>query len=55
MKDVNRGGVKSCTPAPVVVQAVIFLGASSVSMLVAEEREDELRVLDVLTQPMALA
>ncbi len=37
------------------VQAVIFLGASSVSMLVAEEDERGLRVLDVLTQPMALA
>ena len=37
------------------VQAVIFLGASSVSMLVAEDTDGELRVLDVLTQPMALA
>ncbi|MDO5471204.1 MAG: HD domain-containing protein [Akkermansia sp.] len=37
------------------VQAVIFLGASSVSMLVAEDDGGELRVLDVLTQPMALA
>ncbi len=37
------------------VQAVIFLGASSVSMLVAEDKGGELRVLDVLSQPMALA
>lgn len=55
MKDVNRCGGKEDSPAPTVVQAVIFLGASSVSMLVAEEGAGGLRVLDVLTQPMALA
>ncbi len=38
-----------------LVQAVIFMGASSVSMMVAEEHGDELRVLDVLSQPLALA
>lgn len=37
------------------VQAVIFLGAGSASMLVAEESDGELRVLDVLAQPIALA
>ncbi|MBQ3525965.1 MAG: HD domain-containing protein [Akkermansia sp.] len=42
-------------PAPSVVQAVIFMGASAVSMMVAEEREGCLRVLDVLSQPLALA
>lgn len=52
MNDVlsRKGGKGRCA-----VQAVIFLGASSVSMLVAEEDERGLRVLDVLTQPMALA
>ena len=42
--------------SPVLMQAVIFMGASSVSMMVAEEQEnDELRVLEVLSQPLALA
>lgn len=43
------------TPAPVQVQAVIFIGANAVSMLVAESRARELRVLDVLSQPIELA
>ena len=38
-----------------LMQAVIFMGASSVSMMVAEEQGEELRVLDVLSQPLALA
>ena len=48
MNDVlsRKGEKRRCA-----VQAVIFLGASSVSMLVAEEDEGGLRVLDVLTQP----
>ena len=37
------------------VQAVIFIGASAVSMMVAESRGHELRVLDVLSQPIELA
>ena len=37
------------------IQAVIFMGASSVSMMIAEERGEDLRVLDVLSQPLALA
>ena len=37
------------------VQAIIFMGAASVSMMVAEEQEGHLRVLDVLSQPLALA
>lgn len=37
------------------VQAVIFIGASSVSMMVAESCGRELRVLDVLSQPIELA
>lgn len=44
--------VPASTP---VVQAVIFMGASSVSMMVAEEKDGVLRVLDVLSQPLALA
>lgn len=43
------------TASAAVVQAVIFMGASSVSMMVAEEHEGTLRVLDVLSQPLALA
>ena len=38
-----------------VVKAVIFLGADAVSMMVAEQCGSETRVLDVLTQPVALA
>ena len=37
------------------VQAVIFIGASAVSMMVAESSGSNLRVLDVLTQPIDLA
>ncbi len=44
---------KPPTP-PTVTQAVIFMGASALSMMVAEQRENELRVLDVLTQPLEL-
>lgn len=46
------------TPAPtaVGVQAVIFLGADSLSMMVTEQQtEDGCRVLDVLSQPVNLA
>lgn len=55
MKDVRRVKPKDEPTANTTVQAVIFLGASSVSMLVAEAGGPELRVIDVLTQPMALA
>lgn len=41
-------------PTP-VVKAVIFLGADAVSMMVAEQCGEEMRVLDVLTQPVELA
>lgn len=41
--------------ASTVVQAVIFMGASAISMMVAEENAAGLRVLDVLTQPIELA
>ena len=47
---------KETQSSPVLMQAVIFMGASAVSMMVAEERDDdELRVLEVLSQPLALA
>lgn len=39
----------------VKVQAVIFLGASAISMMVAETRARDCRVLDVLSQPINLA
>ncbi len=35
--------------------AVIFMGAGALSMMVAEKRGSELRVLDVLSQPIELA
>ena len=38
-----------------MVQAVMFLGADSLSMMVAETRNGEHRVLDVLSQPLELA
>ena len=38
-----------------VVKAVIFLGADAVSMMVAEQNGEEMRVLDVLSQPVELA
>lgn len=38
-----------------VVKAVIFLGADAVSMMVAEQCGEEMRVLDVLSQPVELA
>ena len=37
------------------VQAVIFIGASAISMMVAEVKGREMRVLDVLSQPIELA
>ena len=37
------------------VQAVMFLGADSLSMMVAETQGGEYRVLDVLSQPLELA
>ncbi len=43
------------TQTPSAVQAIIFMGAASVSMMVAEEQGEQLRVLDVLSQPLALA
>lgn len=42
------------SPKP-VVQAVIFMGASAISMMVAEEKKEGQHVLDVLTQPVELA
>ena len=44
----------SARPTP-VVKAVIFLGADAVSMMVAEQSGEEMRVLDVLSQPVELA
>ncbi len=44
---------KSSTP-PTITQAVIFMGASALSMMVAEQCGSSLRVLDVLTQPLEL-
>ncbi|MBQ8479769.1 MAG: HD domain-containing protein [Akkermansia sp.] len=55
MKDARKMKSKDEQAVNTTVQAVIFLGASSVSMLVAEAGGPELRVVDVLTQPMALA
>ena len=37
------------------VQAVVFIGADAVSMMVAESSEAGVRVLDVLSQPVELA
>ncbi len=51
----QAGTEKKAQESAPQVQAVIFMGASSVSMMVAEERDGELRVLDVLSQPLALA
>ncbi len=50
------GGMNSTPPTtpPPATQAVIFMGASSLSMMVAEQSENSLRVLDVLTQPLEL-
>lgn len=48
----------SRTPRPeksLKVQAVIFLGADAMSMMVCESRGEEVRVLDVLSQPVHLA
>lgn len=45
---------KESRPTP-VVKAVIFLGADAVSMMVAEQCGVEMRVLDVLSQPVELA
>lgn len=45
---------KETRTAP-VVKAVIFLGADAVSMMVAEQHGEEMRVLDVLSQPVELA
>ncbi len=45
---------KKPTSPPAVTQAVIFMGASALSMMVAEQRGPELRVLDILTQPLEL-
>ena len=48
----KRGAAKPAAPQ---YQAVIFLGASAVSMMVAERRGTETRVVDVLSQPVNLA
>ncbi len=45
---------KKLPTPPAVTQAVIFMGASALSMMVAEQRDAGLRVLDVLTQPLEL-
>ena len=45
---------RAAEPAAPLVQAVIFLGASAVSMMVAERRGAETRVMDVLSQPVNL-
>ena len=37
------------------VQAVVFIGADAVSMMIAESSEAGVRVLDVLSQPVELA
>lgn len=50
----NAATRKETRPAP-VVKAVIFLGADAVSMMVAEHNGTEVRVLDVLSQPVELA
>ena len=50
-KIVTKSETSAVTPQ---VQAVIFIGASSVSMMVAEAGGRELRVLDVLSQPIEL-
>lgn len=55
MSETSVAVTKGVAQGAVTMQAVIFLGASSVSMLVAEVGNGELRVLDVLSQPMALA
>lgn len=47
----SRAAKPASKPA---VQAVIFIGASSISMMVAEDKPEGLRVLDVLTQPLEL-
>lgn len=47
---------KSPSPVePLKVQAVIFLGADAMSMMVCERCGEKERVLDVLTQPVPLA
>ncbi len=45
---------RSPQPPPSTTQAVIFMGADALSMLVAELNGASLRVLDVLTQPLEL-
>lgn len=45
---------KKNPPAP-AVQAVIFLGADAMSMMVSEQSGETSRVLDVLSQPVPLA
>ncbi len=47
---------KTLPPPPTspTTQAVIFMGASALSMMVAEQQGAALRVLDVLTQPLEL-
>lgn len=52
-KSVRARRVKSAAEVP-SLQAVIFIGASSISMMVAEAREEGLRVLDVLSRPIEL-
>jgi len=51
----EAGSLPSADPSPAVIQAVIFMGASAISMMVAEEKAGGLRVLDTLSQPVELA
>lgn len=47
---------RAVVPQQPVVKAVIFMGACAVSMMVAEERGGgELRIIDTLSRPLALA
>lgn len=51
----RRSSSRKETQTSPVVKAVIFLGADAVSMMVAEHCGTEVRVLDVLSQPVELA
>jgi len=46
---------RAAAPQQPVVKAVIFMGACAVSMMIAEERDGELRIIDTLSRPLALA
>lgn len=51
----KRRNSRGRQPQQPVVKAVIFMGACAVSMMVAEENGDELRVVDILSRPLGLA